>query len=144
MDLDLTAAGTVQVFSWNRIKQRIFNSLGSQPSFLPIFAAASLTIVLFALTPATTRLAATQIDGLSIGLIRSVGAGVLALPLLALLRLAPPKKGSGLDSTAFLGFRQLCSLSGPIQPWHAENLGLSCRPNHGRYATVCRMYWHGT
>jgi drug/metabolite transporter (DMT)-like permease len=48
--------------------------------------------VLFALTPATTRLAAAQIDGLSVGIIRTVGAGLVALPLLVLLRLTPPKR----------------------------------------------------
>jgi drug/metabolite transporter (DMT)-like permease len=47
---------------------------------------------LFALTPATTRLAELQIDGLWIGIIRSVGACVITIPLLLLLRLAPPKK----------------------------------------------------
>lgn len=93
MGLDLTGIGTGWTLRWSQIKQ-FWKSFSVQSSALPIFAAASLTIVLFALTPATTRLAASQIDGLSIGIIRSVGAGLIALPLLLVLRLPPPKKAA--------------------------------------------------
>jgi drug/metabolite transporter (DMT)-like permease len=57
-----------------------------------VFAAAAVTIILFALTPATTRIAITQIDGLSIGIIRTVGAGLITLPLLVVFRLPPPAR----------------------------------------------------
>lgn len=56
-----------------------------------VFAAACFAIILYALVPATTRIAADQLDGLSIGLIRVVGAGLLSLPLLFVLRLRPPQ-----------------------------------------------------
>ena len=46
-----------------------------------VLAAAVTTIILFALTPATTLVAAAQIDGLSIGIIRTVGGGLVALQL---------------------------------------------------------------
>ncbi len=57
-----------------------------------VFAAACFSVVLFALAPTTTRIATTQLDGLSIGLIRTVGAGLLTFPLLLVLRLRPPQK----------------------------------------------------
>jgi drug/metabolite transporter (DMT)-like permease len=57
-----------------------------------VFAAACLAIILYALVPATTRIAAVQLDGLSIGLIRTVGAGLVSLPLLFALRLRPPQR----------------------------------------------------
>lgn len=55
-----------------------------------VFAAAGLAVVLFALVPASTRIAGLQLDGLSIGLIRAVGAGLLTAPLLIVCRLRPP------------------------------------------------------
>jgi len=90
--MGLDFAGTAGALRRTRISQRLLRWYSGQSSVLPIFAAAFLTIVLFALTPATTRLAEAQIDGLWIGIIRSVGACVITIPLLLLLRLAPPKK----------------------------------------------------
>ena len=55
-----------------------------------IFVAACFAIVLFALVPASTRIAGLQLDSLSIGYIRTVGAGLLAAPLLVICRLRPP------------------------------------------------------
>ena len=55
-----------------------------------VFVAACFAVVLFALVPASTRIAGLQLDGLSIGLIRAVGAGLLAAPLLIICRLRPP------------------------------------------------------
>lgn len=55
-----------------------------------VFAAAFFAIVVFALVPASTRIAGFQLDGLSIGLIRAVGAGLLTAPLLLICRLRPP------------------------------------------------------
>jgi drug/metabolite transporter (DMT)-like permease len=55
-------------------------------------SAAALTILLWALTPITTRVATFQLDGVTVGLFRTVGAGVLALPLILLLRLRPPRQ----------------------------------------------------
>jgi len=57
-----------------------------------VFGAACFAIVLFALVPSTTRIAAGELSGLSIGLIRAVGAGFFAGPLLLLLRLRAPRK----------------------------------------------------
>ena len=61
-----------------------------------VFAAAWLAVVLFALVPASTRIAGLQLDGLSIGLIWAVGAGLLAAPLLVICRLRPPRKAADL------------------------------------------------
>jgi drug/metabolite transporter (DMT)-like permease len=54
------------------------------------FAAGMLTITLFALTPTTTRLAISQLNGLDIALFRVVGGGVAAFILIALFRVRPP------------------------------------------------------
>jgi drug/metabolite transporter (DMT)-like permease len=54
------------------------------------FAAGMLTITLFALTPTTTRLAISQLNGLDIALFRVVGGGIAAFILLALFRVRPP------------------------------------------------------
>jgi drug/metabolite transporter (DMT)-like permease len=63
--------------------------VGQQTSF--IFLTACFAVLLFALVPATTRIAAAQLSGLSIGLIRTVGAGIFGIPLLLVLRLSPPR-----------------------------------------------------
>jgi hypothetical protein len=63
-----------------------------EPVAILVLAAAATTIILFALTPATTLVAAAQIDGLSIGIIRTVGGGLVALPLLLVFRLRPPQR----------------------------------------------------
>jgi drug/metabolite transporter (DMT)-like permease len=57
---------------------------------LLVFAAASTTIVLFGLTPATTRMAVAQVDGLTIGVFRTVVAGLFTVPLLLIFRFRPP------------------------------------------------------
>lgn len=57
-----------------------------------VFAAACFAVILFALVPATTRIAAAQLSGLSIGLVRTVGAGFLSVPLLLILHPRAPRK----------------------------------------------------
>ncbi len=52
--------------------------------------AAGLTILLFALTPITTRLAGEQISGVTLGVLRVVGSGLFAFPLLLLCRVPIP------------------------------------------------------
>ncbi len=79
-------------------------------------AAAALTILLWALTPITTRIATTELDGLTVGLFRTVGASLLAAPLLLVFRLPLPRSREGwvlLVSSAvfsFIGFPLLFSL----------------------------------
>jgi drug/metabolite transporter (DMT)-like permease len=86
----------------------------SRSSF--VFVAACLAVVLFALVPASTRIAGLQLDGLSIGMIRAVGAGLLTAPLLVFCRLAPPKSAKALGLLLiyafgnFAGFPVLFSL----------------------------------
>jgi drug/metabolite transporter (DMT)-like permease len=55
-----------------------------------IFAAACFAVILFALVPSTTRIATAQLSGLSVGLIRTVGAALFGLPLLLIVRPAIP------------------------------------------------------
>ena len=55
-----------------------------------VLGAAGLTIALWALTPVTTRIASAEMDGVSIGLVRTIGAGVLAAFVLLAWRIAPP------------------------------------------------------
>jgi drug/metabolite transporter (DMT)-like permease/uncharacterized protein YjiS (DUF1127 family) len=50
-----------------------------------------VAITLFALTPSTTRLAVRQVDGVDIGLSRTLGAGAVAIVLIVLLRIPPPQ-----------------------------------------------------
>jgi drug/metabolite transporter (DMT)-like permease len=76
---------TVKVYLMNITSSR------NLETFL-VIAAAATTIILFALTPATTLVAAAQIDGFSIGIIRTVGGGLVALPLLLVFRLQPPQR----------------------------------------------------
>ncbi len=66
----------------------MLNANAPRSSF--VFVAACFAVVLFALVPASTRIAGLQLDGLSIGLIRAVGAGLLTCPLLVICRLRPP------------------------------------------------------
>jgi drug/metabolite transporter (DMT)-like permease len=56
-----------------------------------VFAAACFAVVLFALVPSTTRIAATQLSGLSVGLIRTAGAALFGFPLLLILRPPAPR-----------------------------------------------------
>ncbi|MGB7254205.1 MAG: DMT family transporter [Xanthobacteraceae bacterium] len=57
-----------------------------------VFGVACFAIALFALVPATSRIAGAQLSGISVGLIRTVGAGFFSLPLLFILRPAAPGK----------------------------------------------------
>jgi drug/metabolite transporter (DMT)-like permease len=81
-----------------------------------VFVAACFAVVLFALVPASTRIAGLQLDGISIGLIRAVGAGLLTAPLLAICRLRPPNNAKNLGLLLvyavgnFAGFPVLFSL----------------------------------
>jgi drug/metabolite transporter (DMT)-like permease len=81
-----------------------------------VFVAACFAVVLFALVPASTRIAGLQLDGLSIGLIRAVGAGLLTAPLLLICRLRPPNNMNDVGlllvyaSANFAGFPVLFSL----------------------------------
>lgn len=64
---------------------------GTLSSFV-VFLVAGLAIFLFALSPVTARISVRQLDGMNLGLIRIVGTGLLALPVLVVCRLKPPKK----------------------------------------------------
>jgi drug/metabolite transporter (DMT)-like permease len=57
-----------------------------------VLAAAGLTILLWALIPVTTRIATRQIDGMSVGVFRTVGAGIVSFPILLAFRLRPPPR----------------------------------------------------
>lgn len=59
---------------------------------LPVFGVACLAVLLFALVPATTRVATAELSGLSVGLVRAVGAGLFSFPLLLTLRLPRPRR----------------------------------------------------
>lgn len=81
-----------------------------------VLVAACFAVVLFALVPASTRIAGLQVDGLSIGLIRAVGAGLLTAPLLVIFRLRAPNNAKDLGLLLvyafgnFAGFPVLFSL----------------------------------
>jgi drug/metabolite transporter (DMT)-like permease len=57
-----------------------------------VFLVAGLAIFLFALSPVTARISVERLDGMNLGLIRIVGTGLLALPVLVVCRLKPPKR----------------------------------------------------
>jgi drug/metabolite transporter (DMT)-like permease len=71
---------------------KVLHSASVNLRLLLVLGAACCAVVLFALVPATTRIATAEISGLSLGLVRAVGAGFFALPLLIFLRLPRPQK----------------------------------------------------
>ena len=62
---------------------------------LAVFAAAYGAVVLWGATPIVTKLAVAGIDPLAVGLLRTLLAGVAALPLIVLGRLKPPASREG-------------------------------------------------
>jgi drug/metabolite transporter (DMT)-like permease len=64
--------------------------LAAQSQALSGLAAGILAITLFALTPTTTRTLVGQFSGLDIGLIRTVGGGAFAIPLIIGFRIRAP------------------------------------------------------
>lgn len=74
--------------SWREVSRS--RAMDHRTSF--VFVAACFAVILFALVPATTRIATAQLSGLSIGLIRTVGAALLGFPLLFILRLPMPRR----------------------------------------------------
>jgi len=94
----------------------IDNAFASQTTIYWAIAAGSLTVILFALSPALTRLAVVEISGLDIGIFRTVGGGLLALPIILILRLQGPKTMADWGLLAlsalgsFIGFPILFSL----------------------------------
>jgi drug/metabolite transporter (DMT)-like permease len=59
---------------------------------LAALAAGTLTIILFALTPTSTRVAITTIDGFTVGLMRTVGGGAIAIALIICFKIRPPQE----------------------------------------------------
>ncbi len=60
-----------------------------------VVAAALLAVGFWGATPIATKLAVAGLDPLAVGMLRTLLAGLLAVPLLALLRLAPPRTPAG-------------------------------------------------
>ena len=74
---------------------------------MAVFAAAYGAVVLWGATPIVTKLAVAQIDPLAVGLLRTLLAAVVALPLIVLGRLKPPASREGrayLAVSALAGF----------------------------------------
>lgn len=95
---------------------------------LSVFAAAALTILLFALTPITTRLAGAQIPGVMVAVIRVVGSGLFAFPLLLLCRVPIPAETESWTMLlvsavgSFAGFPLLFSIG--VQLTSASHAGI--------------------
>ena len=60
-----------------------------------VVAAALLAVGFWGATPIATKLAVAGLDPLAVGLLRTLLAGLLVVPLLALSRLAPPRTPAG-------------------------------------------------
>ncbi len=75
----------------------------ARSSAAPVLVALSVMVV-WGGTPLFTKLAAEQIDPLLVGILRTVFAGVVALPLVALRRDPLPATRKGLYTLAFSGF----------------------------------------
>ncbi len=60
-----------------------------------VLGAALLAVTFWGATPIATKLAVSGLDPLAVGLLRTLLAGLLAVPLLAAARLAPPKAPAG-------------------------------------------------
>lgn len=134
----------------------INNLNGSRSTF--VFTTACLAIILFALVPASTRIAGLQLDGVSIGLIRAIGAGILTAPLLVICRLRLPNdlKDLGLLLVYafgnFAGFPLLFSLGTQSTSGTHAALIMATMPSaswshrdcvESLPATVQLVPWHG-
>jgi drug/metabolite transporter (DMT)-like permease len=60
-----------------------------------VVVAALLAVTFWGATPIATKLAVAGLDPLAVGLLRTLLAGLLAVPLLAAARLGPPKAPAG-------------------------------------------------
>jgi drug/metabolite transporter (DMT)-like permease/uncharacterized protein YjiS (DUF1127 family) len=93
-----------------------------------------IAITLFALTPTTTRLAIVQVEGLDIGLSRTLGASMIAILLILLLRIPPPRRpaewqGLGLFSLGcFILFPLLFSIGTQSTSAAHASLIMACMP----------------
>src|ERR1700712_3763309 len=93
----------------------IANDKAREPSAIIIVGAAFITIFLFALSPITTRLLASDLDGLSLALLRVVAVAPIAAAVICVRRLPPPAGGKALrlltfqTAGAFIGFPILFS-----------------------------------
>jgi drug/metabolite transporter (DMT)-like permease len=76
---------------------------GSGHAGLPVIVALAVMVV-WGGTPIFTKLAAAQIDPLLVGVLRTVLAGAVALPLALVMRLPLPADTSGRRLLAFSGF----------------------------------------
>jgi drug/metabolite transporter (DMT)-like permease len=68
---------------------------GETAAPLAVMAAALVPIMLFALTPVTTRIVVRELDPLLVGMLRTAGAVIVTVPLLLGLRLTPPRDAGG-------------------------------------------------
>jgi drug/metabolite transporter (DMT)-like permease len=94
----------------------VVNNKAREPSGAMIVGAAFVTIFLFALSPITTRLLASDLDGLSLALLRVMAVAPIAATVICVRRLAPPAGAKALSllafqtAGAFIGFPILFSL----------------------------------
>ena len=75
----------------HEVRNSTHRDLIGRTGSLTVFAAAGLTVTLFALTPTTTQIALAHFDGVTLGTFRIVGASVLIVPLILLWRLQCPR-----------------------------------------------------
>lgn len=73
---------------------------------LAVLGAALLAVTLWGATPIATKLAVAGLDPLAVGLLRTLLAGVLVVPLMLAGRLAPPRSAAG------RGFLAISALGG--------------------------------
>ena len=71
---------------------------------LAVVAAASFAVVLWGATPVATKAAVAAIDPIVVGMLRTILAGVAAVPLVLLLRIAPPAGGRAIRLLALSTF----------------------------------------
>ena len=60
-----------------------------------VLVAAYGAVVLWGATPLATKVAVAELDPLAVGLLRTLLAGAVALPLIVFGRVAPPRSGRG-------------------------------------------------
>lgn len=70
---------------------------------LAVLAAAGFTVAIWGATPLVTKLAVAGLDGLAVGMMRTLLAGLLVLPILVLGRFAFPAGVRGLLAVSALG-----------------------------------------
>ena len=148
--MKLNSLGSSRAAATSRFRPPPYPARLDRSKALLVLGAAALTIFLFALTPVTTRVATFQLDGASVGMFRTLGAGILAAPILLFARLKPPADRRGWMLLAlsafggFIGFPVLFSMGAQrTSACHAGLIMAAIPLFTGLIGSVAKRQWPG-